>query len=707
MCKTGALPTELYARKEALNVRVFRIYGKSYFSLFEKKCIFSVFSCEIVTALLNYTSIRTRSKEPLSMRRSICYCEPSLALAGEINTWKFIYTTATTLPKGTILRFDLISDGRDIDWELPSTNLKDAENVIYAKIEGGKAIEGEEIEIPDSYTPLYEFTLPTQLKSGESLTIYMGSPKLTEKLSEKNGTQAQTYSQRRRPFLLYIDPKGKKQFEDPEMFYMDIRGNVLDHIKVVAPSFVSRNKRFDVTVRFEDEFGNLTSNAPEDTLIELSYEHLRENLKWKLFVPETGFITLPNLYFNEQGFYTIQLLNMETKEVFRSAPIRCSSEETHFAHWGLLHGESERVDSSENIENCLRHFRDERALTFFASSNFDHDEETPNDLWKLITQNISEFDEADRFSTFLGSQWVGKPKEEGVRQFVYNKDNKALIRQKDAKFNTLKKVYKSHTPKELLSIPCFTMGNGNSFDFENFDPEFERVVEIYNSWGCSERTEKEGNTTPIKGPARKGVKEAPEGALIEALKSNCRFGFVAGGLDDRGCYASFFENEQEQYFPGLTAIVSEEHTRQALWEALYNRSCYATTGARMITGISIAGTRMGGEVSTEEKPGLHINRHIAGYVAGTTELQKVELIRNGEVLTTFEPEGYHYEYAYDDMVPLSDVVLKPKDGSPSFAFYYVRTTQEDGHISWSSPIWIDCLTEEKLIKKEKKISRKK
>ena len=34
----------------------------------------------------------------------------------------------------------------------------------------------------------------------------------------------------------------------------------------------------------------------------------------------------------------------------------------------LLHGESERIDSTENIESCLRHFRDDRAANFYASS---------------------------------------------------------------------------------------------------------------------------------------------------------------------------------------------------------------------------------------------------------------------------------------------------------------------------------------------------
>ena len=84
-----------------------------------------------------------------------------------------------------------------------------------------------------------------------------------------------------------------------------------------------------------------------------------------------------------------------------------------------------------------------------------------------------------------------------------------------------------------------------------------------------------------------------EGAIQKALKENKRFGFVAGGLDDRGVYSNLFETEQEQYMPGLTAIIAHEHSRAALFEALYNRSCYATTGARMIVGLYIAGFPMG------------------------------------------------------------------------------------------------------------------
>ncbi len=623
------------------------------------------------------------------MRRSICFCEPNQATAGEVNTWKFIYTTASPLPKGSRLRFDLMSDGREIDWEIPSINIKEAGNVIYAKLDDGKILQAHEVDVPDRFAPVFEFTLPLKLETGDNITIILGATKNIEKTGPKNGTRAQSYSQRRRTFLLSIDTSGKGQFGDPEVFSLDIRGSELFTIKLLSPSFVTRNKRFDVIVRFEDEFGNLTNNAPDDTLVELSYENLRENLNWKLFVPETGFIALPNLYFNEAGVYTIQLLNKATGDIFRSAPIRCFADNEKCLYWGLLHGESERIDSTENIESCLRHFRDEKSLNFFSSSSFEDIEETPADIWKLVSQNIADFDEAERFVTMLGFQWQGDDKTEGLRQFIWSKEGKPILRKKDIKNSSLKKIYKTHSPKEFISIPGFTMGKGTTFNFDDFNPDFERVVEIYNSWGSSECTQKDGNPLPIKGPAKKGVQEATEGAIQTALKQNKRFGFVAGGLDDRGTYADFFENEQEQYMPGMTAIIANEHSRAALFEALYNRSCYATTGARMIVGLYVAGMPMGSETNTIDKHGLMINRHLSGYVAGTGDLKLIEIIRNGKVIQSYKPTGYSLEFAYDDLVPLEKVTIDAKDKKPPFVYYYLRATQKDGNMAWSSPIWID------------------
>ncbi len=624
------------------------------------------------------------------MRRSICYCEPSSALAGEVNTWTFIYTTAVSLPKGTRLRFDMMSQGRNIDWETPIANLKKPRNVIYAKLENNKILQAHEVENGSCFVPFYEFILASTLEAGGAFTIIIGTPPGV-KPNSQNGTRTQCNAQRRRTFSLLIDPTGKGHYGEPEIFSMDIRGSSLHAIRLLTPSFVVRNKRFDVVVRFEDEFANLTNNAPDDTMVELSHEHLRENLQWKLFVPETGFITLPNLYFNEPGIYTIQLLNAKTKEVFRSAPIKCFAENNRHLFWGLLHGESERIDSTENIEGCLRHFRDEKALNFFGTSSFENQEETPNEVWKQIVQNVAEFEESDRFVTILGFQWQGDSPQEGIRHMIYPKEGKQLLRKKETKNSTLKKLYKSLSPKELISIPSFTMAKGLGYDFKDFEPAFERVVEIYNAWGSSECTKKEGNPRPICSGDKSGVQEMSEGSVRQALQRNCRFGFVAGGLDDRGAYMDFYEGEQEQYSPGLTAIIATEHTRTALAEALYNRSCYATTGERIIVGLYLANAPMGSELNSASKPGLLINRHLSGYVAGSTDLKAVELVRNGKVIHSFDVNSYWLNFTYDDMTPLEKIAINNPDKKPPFVYYYIRIIQKDGHMAWSSPIWVDLL----------------
>ena len=102
------------------------------------------------------------------MRTELCTC-------GEAKTWKFIYTPSVTLPKGTRLKFDIQTKGRDIDWEIPSTNLKKTGGIIYGLLAKGKIVQAEEIDVPDQFAPQYEFILPTPLEAGESFTIVMGA----------------------------------------------------------------------------------------------------------------------------------------------------------------------------------------------------------------------------------------------------------------------------------------------------------------------------------------------------------------------------------------------------------------------------------------------------------------------------------------------------------------------------------------------------
>ncbi len=625
------------------------------------------------------------------MRRSICTTDPHFAIAGEKRTWRFLYTTANALPKNTKLTFEFQSTKRPIDWEIPQTDLKKKQNLIWLQLPNEKIIGANKLQDLKTLATSFEFTLPSDIKPGEILTICIGSLDI----NEKNANQCQIFTQRKKLFNLHINVKDKIE---SEAFHLDIRGNKLKTLKIITPSFVSRNKRFDVVVRFEDEYGNLTNNAEENTLIELSYENLRENLNWKLFIPETGFIALPNLYFNEAGIYKIQLKNLKTNELFYSSPIKCFEEYDFNLFWGQLHSENTKYDATKNIENSLRFFRDDKAMQFFATSPFDADEEISNDQWKQISTHIAEFNEDDRFTTFLGHQWLGVVKEEGLRHFIFSKDNKNLLRRKDLKTNSLKKIYKTYSNKEMISIPSFTMGSETVFDFKDFNEDFERVVEIYNAWGSSENLSNEGNLRPISGP----VKENAEGSIQRALLAGCKFGFVAGGLDDRGNYSSLYDSNQIQYSPGLTAIIAKDHTRDSLLEALYNRSCYATTGKKILAGLNIANEPIGSQLLTSKKPGLVYNRYISGYVIGTDKIKEIVIIRNNKILMNYHPNATSFDFTFDDQEHLSNICVKPKEEKLPFVFYYLRAVQEDSHMVWTSPIWIDLAENHMLSKKLKK-----
>jgi hypothetical protein len=631
------------------------------------------------------------------MARSICKTHPAVTLAGHSGNWNFIFIPGTNLPEKSILRFDLLSNGDDASWEIPTAASNIKLNCIWLTIEEEKKIFPT--PITENGKTVFDFTLNRAVKAGEELIITIGS---FGKTSEKKNS-AQKYIQRKRPFHLYVDTKGKGHFpKEPEIFHIDVKGGKLHNIRIISPSIVARNDRFDLMLRFEDAFGNLTGYAPEGTLIELSYSQLRENLNWKLFIPETGYLSLPNLYFNEPGTYKIKLKNLSTNDVYYSCPIECNKDAGDSLYWGVLHSESKRYKNVEDLENSLRSFRDDHALQFYASSVLESENETSSADWKLLSSQIAQFNEEERFVSMLGFQWFGEPSTEGLRHFIYPKDNKPLLRIKDSKSNTLKKIYRSHTPKELLSIPCLTMAKGFSYNFKDFNPDFERVVEIFNMYGSSECSTKKGNPFPIRTKGRKtGMSETEEGSIQKALSKNCRFGFVAGGFDSRGVYADTVVNDQIEYTEGLTAIFCKEYSRDNLFLALYNRSCYATTGARIIVSFKIAGMPIGSELSTETKPGLEFNRHIEVKISGTSKIKEIIVYRNLEVFKLIENVEDIYEFTLDDSELLSKIAINCNDEKPPFIYYYLRITQEDGSVAYVTPIWIDYIVGSSLKTKSK------
>ena len=122
---------------------------------------------------------------------------------------------------------------------------------------------------------------------------------------------------------------------------------------------------------------------------------------------------------------------------------------------------------------------------------------------------------------------------------------------------------------------------------------------------------------------------------------------------------------------GLVGIWAKELTRKSVFEALWNRRVYGTTGARIILRFKINDKPMGSDVRASGR--INISVEAQSEVA----ISKVEIVKDGKDHLSEEPNSEQVNYKIREAVS--------GDGC-----YYARVTRQDGQMAWSSPIWVEC-----------------
>jgi hypothetical protein len=204
-----------------------------------------------------------------------------------------------------------------------------------------------------------------------------------------------------------------------------------------------------------------------------------------------------------------------------------------------------------------------------------------------------------------------------------------------------------------------TSATDQGTDWTEHDSSLEPVVEIYQgyhtSYESSQAPKTEDPTTPlVHGPYRE------DGFVSHALEKGYRLGFQASS-DHVSTHVSY------------ACILAEEFSRAGLVDALRRRHCYAATD-NIILDIRMAPAAiMGDEVQTS-RPRLQV------VVIGTGPIERVEILRDGEVahVQRAGDKAEEARFVWEDAAP-------PRTAGANY--YYVRVTQKDGQMAWSSPIW--------------------
>jgi hypothetical protein len=359
------------------------------------------------------------------------------------------------------------------------------------------------------------------------------------------------------------------------------------------------------------------------------------------------------------------------------------TEDDYSLYWGEYHVHTYASDGLGTIKEALDYGKNEAALDFAAiNDHLSFDEES----WDIIKNDANAANEPGRYVTFLGLEITASPNACDYCMISPDMDmdiSELCSCEKDPQYHspsvTTEKYYEFMSKQNAIVIPHFHLGNGQIWNYKA--PAQMRLAEIYSCWGAHEY---EDCALPSYGLTSVKEGEKDRNTIQELFEHGYRCGFVAGSDSHSGQTGKTkWLRSKQRYKGGLTAVLAKELTRESLWEALLNRRVYATTGARIYLDFRINGNVMGSEFEIEKGSNLNISFKVNG--TETTFL--TQLIKNSRTWKSFDVATYP-----DPPAPGRDGILEREifeEKIQESAYYYLRVTQVDGEMAWSSPIWVD------------------
>jgi hypothetical protein len=359
----------------------------------------------------------------------------------------------------------------------------------------------------------------------------------------------------------------------------------------------------------------------------------------------------------------------------------------HRVYFGDLHSHSEISicgRSNGSLEDRYRFARDLWGLDFVCVS--DHGEHHSEQDWLRTRMMANRYNSdivlppsgnrGDSFVVFPGFEWTseflaGGNLHTGHLNVVYATDGPEARPASASHWetNTPSKLWSFlrrasadgrsiQNPTSKIENPFFTFPHHTArlkapYDWSHYDPEAMPLFEIAQSRGSYEHA-----GAPFPPPLLNDLDRIPGHDAQDALRRGFRCGFIASG---------------DHHGRQLAAVFAPEKTRAAIFEGLAKKRTYGTTGARIFLDVRVDGHFMGEEFQSGERA-----RRIEIRFKGERPVAVVDLWKNGRILKSWgdlEPDRGVIEY----------VDHEPFEARENW--YYVRLTQADGQMAWSSPTW--------------------
>jgi hypothetical protein len=343
--------------------------------------------------------------------------------------------------------------------------------------------------------------------------------------------------------------------------------------------------------------------------------------------------------------------------------------------WGELHSHTHYSWDGVGYDN-FNYARYAMGLDFYAMT--DHSNEPAPEgtkglhsgLWDEYTAKTEKYNAPPEFVTIHAYECsFGTPY--GHHNVFFRSEPGPLLNPQTV---TLPELWKALDAGNALTIPHHTGKFPKDVDYSYHDPEMRRNFEIYSGHGLSE----------VHDPSHP---LAFENSQFTSDSSSLDWPSHAQDVWARGLQLSTVAASDDHRaqpgkpFYGLTAVRTTENSRDAVFQALYDRRTYGTTGAKIILDFTLNGEPMGSILDAADTAELKLE------AVGTDIIAVVELLRHqpGEdgfiVIQAWTPNAPEFSESFTD------------EACTAGSVYYMRLRQANdigGRIvmAWSSPIWI-------------------
>lgn len=378
---------------------------------------------------------------------------------------------------------------------------------------------------------------------------------------------------------------------------------------------------------------------------------------------DEGVKRVEGIVFDSEGLKRVRAEDVGNGLIVVSNPILCSSAPQERVFWGEIHGHTILSDGLGTIAEFFDYARNNRNLDFAAAA--DHIGFDDVQQWEALNEGVVSAYDPGLFTTFLGFE--NSSFEFGHKNVLFRDEGEPIM---SYRFTT-EGLYEELQGRQAMVISHLHTGIWGlaSVDWNLFDPNFERLVEIASYHGIREYPGNPYRDCDIYA-VRKGV--AQQGNTVQdALNRGYRLGFVANSDDHQGHPGGDHNGILPCKIPGLTAVLTAANTRADIWESLYQRRTYASTGARILLTFTLNGHDMGSELSPVEKRDIYVDAH------GTATIAYIDIIKNGNLL---------HRHTGTEMDESLNILDTPSEATTDY--YYARVIQDDGEIAWASPIWV-------------------